>query len=188
MEDNFFTILWWLLPFIDMNHTRVHTCPRNLKPPPTSLPIPSLWVVPEHRSALSALLQALNLHWSSILHIVIDMFQCYSLKSSHPCLLPHSPKVCSLYLCLFCCLVYRVIVTIFLNSIYIGAVLRWRRNRTGRPLSLPQILQKNIWTLSKHHKTNSERWQRPSVTQKSSPLSSKGGRQKYKRQKERQKR
>ena len=46
------------------------------------------------------------------------MFQCYSLKSSHPRLLPQSPKVCSLHLCLFCCLAYGVIVTIFLNSIY----------------------------------------------------------------------
>ena len=46
------------------------------------------------------------------------MFQCYSLISPHPCLLPQSPKVCSLHLCLFCCLTYRVIVTIFLNSIY----------------------------------------------------------------------
>src|SRR5574341_2411762 len=43
------------------------------------------------------------------------MFQCYSLKSSHPGLLPQSPKVCSLYLCLFCCLTCRVIVTIFLR-------------------------------------------------------------------------
>ena len=31
---------------------------------------------------------------------------------------PKSPKVCSLHLCLFCCLAYRVIITIFLNSIY----------------------------------------------------------------------
>ena len=30
--------------------------------------------------------------------------------------------------------------------------LRWRRNRTGRPLSPVQIHQKNIWTLSKLHK------------------------------------
>ena len=45
------------------------------------------------------------------------MFQCYSLKSSHPHLLPQSPKVCSLHLCLFRCLIYRVIVTIFLNSV-----------------------------------------------------------------------
>ena len=30
------------------------------------------------------------------------MFQYYSLKSSHPCLLPQSSKLCSLHLCLFC--------------------------------------------------------------------------------------
>ena len=59
-----------------------------------------------------------NLHWSPILHKVIYMFQCYSLKSSHPCLLPYSPKVCSLHLCLFCCFVYKIIITVFLNSIY----------------------------------------------------------------------
>ena len=47
------------------------------------------------------------------------MFQCYSFKSSHPRLLPQSPKVWYLHLCLFCCLSYKVIVTIFLNSIYI---------------------------------------------------------------------
>ena len=43
--------------------------------------------------ALGALLHALSLRWSSILHMVMYMFQCYSLKSSHPHLLPHSPKV-----------------------------------------------------------------------------------------------
>ena len=68
--------------------------------------------------ALSALFHASNLNWWSISHMAIYMFQCYSLKSSHPWLLPQSPKVCSLYLCLFCCLEYRVILTIFLNSIY----------------------------------------------------------------------
>ena len=62
-------------------------------------------------------------------------------------------------------------------------VLRWQRNRTGRPLSPPQIYQKFIWTLSKFHKTTSEHWQRTPGTQKGSPLSSKGGRTKYKRKK-----
>ena len=60
---------------------------------------------------------ASNLDWWSISHTVIYMFQCYSFKSSHPHLLPQSPKDCSVHLCLFCCLAYRVIVTIFLNSI-----------------------------------------------------------------------
>ena len=57
--------------------------------------------------ALSALLPASELHWSSISHMVIYMLQCYSHNSSHPCLLPQSPKTCSLYLCLFCYFTYR---------------------------------------------------------------------------------
>ena len=68
--------------------------------------------------ALCALLHASNLHLLSILHMVIYIFQCYSLKSSHPPLLPHSAKVCSLHLCPFCCLAYRIVFTIFLNSLY----------------------------------------------------------------------
>ena len=50
----------------------------------------------------------------------------------------------------------------------------------GRPLYPPQIHQKYICTLSKLHKTTSECWQRISATQKSSPLSSKEGRQNIK--------
>ena len=45
--------------------------------------------------------------------MVIYMFQCYSLKSSPPRLLPHSPKVCSFHLCLFCCLAYRIKIIFF---------------------------------------------------------------------------
>ena len=93
------------------------TCVLILNPPPASLPIPSLRVIPVHRP-WALLSHALNLDWRSVSHMVIYMFQCYSLKSSHPHLLPQSPKVCSLHLCLFCCLTYRVIITIFLNSIY----------------------------------------------------------------------
>ena len=66
--------------------------------------------------------------------------------------------------------------------------VRWRRNRTGKPLSPSQIPQKNISTLSKLHKTTSECWQRTSGTQKSRSLSSKTGRKKYKRLKKRQRR
>ena len=91
----------------------VHVFP-ILTLPPTSLPIPSLRVIPVHQP-LSTLFHALNLDWWSISHMIIYMFQCYSLKSTHPHLLPQSPEVCSLHLCLFCCLAYRVIVTIFLN-------------------------------------------------------------------------
>ena len=84
--------------------------PFHLPPHPIPLGCPSA-------PAWSALLHATTLDLSSISHMVIYMFQCYSLKSSHPCLLPQSPKVCSLHLCLFCCLAYRVTITIFLNAI-----------------------------------------------------------------------
>ena len=93
-------------------HVPHHETSSHLPPHPIHQECPSA-------PALRALFHASNLDWWSISHMVIYMFQCYSLKSSHPCLLPQSPKVCSLYLCLFCCLVYRVIITIFLNSIYI---------------------------------------------------------------------
>ena len=42
-----------------------------------------------------AVAHAENLHWSSVLPMVIYI-QCYSLKSSQPRLLPLSPIVCSL--------------------------------------------------------------------------------------------
>ena len=51
------------------------------------------------------------------------MFQCSSLKSSHLPLLQQSPKFCSLHLCLFCCLAYRVIITIFLNLVYMCVII-----------------------------------------------------------------
>ena len=68
--------------------------------------------------ALGALPHTSNSHWLSVLHMVIYMFQCYSLKSSYPLLLPLSPKFCSLCLCLLCCPACRIISTIFLNSIH----------------------------------------------------------------------
>ena len=86
--------------------------------PPSHLPPHPIPQGHPSAPALSTLPHALNLDWRSTSHIIIYMFQCYSLKSSHPRLLPQSPKVCSLHLCLFCCLTYRVIVTVFLNSIY----------------------------------------------------------------------
>ena len=93
----------------------VHVSPSRSPLPPPSHPIP---LGCPSAPAQSALFHASNLDWSSISHMVIHMLQCYSLKSSHPHLLPQSPKVCSLHLCLFCYLTYRVAITIFLNSMY----------------------------------------------------------------------
>ena len=105
--------MWWFLPYINMNQSRVYMCPPILNPLPTS---PSLWVIPEHQLWVLCFMHR-TWHWSSVLHIVIYMFQCCSLKSSHPHL-PQSPKVCSSRLCLFCCLTYRVVVTVFVCFIY----------------------------------------------------------------------
>ena len=105
---NLITILWWFfrtLTWISRGCTCVpHPELPHLPPHPLPLGYPSVL-------ALSVLLHASSLDWSSVSHMVIYMFQRYSLKSSHPRLLPQSPKVCSLHLCLFCCLAYRVIVT-----------------------------------------------------------------------------
>jgi len=114
LEANYFTILYWFC------HTSTwirHGCTRAPQPEPPSYlhphPIPL-----GHPSApaLSILYPASNLDWQSISHIIY-MFKCHSPKSSHPLPLPQNPKDCSTHLCLFCCLTYRVIVTIFLNYI-----------------------------------------------------------------------
>ena len=92
---------------------------RVLHPEPPSLLLPH--TIPlGHPSAPapSILYPASNLAWRFVSHMILYMFQCHSPKSSHPLPLPQSPKDCSRHLCLFCSLAYRVIVTVFLNSIY----------------------------------------------------------------------
>ena len=93
------------------------TCVPHPDPPSHLSPHPILQGHPS-ATALSTLSHASNLGWQSVSHMIIYMFQCYSLKSSHPHRLPQSPKLCSLHLCFFCYLAYRVIITVFLNSIY----------------------------------------------------------------------
>ena len=123
LNDNSFIILWWFSPFTNMDWLNIYMCPPilNLFTPP-SHPIP---LGCPRALALGALLQASNLHWSSISHMVMYMFQCYSLKSAHSLLLPLSTKVCSLHLCLLCGPACRITGTIFLSSIYICANMQY---------------------------------------------------------------
>ena len=66
------------------------------------------------------------------------MFQCYSLKSSHPHLLPLSPKVCSLHLCLLCRPACRIVVTIFfVFSCSVMSDSLWCRGLKHARLSCP---------------------------------------------------
>ena len=111
-----FTILYWfchISKWIHHRHTHVpHPEPSSLLPPHTiplgrpTAPAPSIQYCTS------------NLDWRLVSYMILYTFQCHSPKSSHPLPLPQSPKDCSIHQCLFCCLIYRVIVTFFLNSIY----------------------------------------------------------------------
>ena len=96
-----------------------HGCTRVPNPEPLSHFPPHTISLGHHSAPAPSILDpASNLDWQFISYMILYMFQCHSPKSSHPLPLPQSPKVCSIHLCLFCCVTYRVIVTIILNSIY----------------------------------------------------------------------
>ena len=111
-----FTILYWfchISKWIHHGYACVpHPEPSSLLPPHT-LPL-------GHPSAPAPSIQhcASNLDWQLVSYMMLYMFQCHSPKSSPPLPLPQSPKDCSIHQCLFRYLIYRVVVTIFLNSIY----------------------------------------------------------------------
>ena len=105
-----------LLPFINMNPPQVYTCFPSWNP----LPSPYLYhpsglcqcTRPKH--PVSCIEHGLVIHFIyDIIHVSMPFSQIIP-----PLPLPQSPKDCFIHLCLFCCFSYRVIVTIFLNSIY----------------------------------------------------------------------
>ena len=104
-----------VLPYINMHLPRVYTC----SPSWTPLPPPS----PYHPSGsslctspklpVSCIKSGLAIRFLyDIIHVLMPFSQII------PPSLSQSPKDCSRHLCLFCCLAYRVVVTIFLHSIY----------------------------------------------------------------------
>ena len=111
-----FTILYWFCHTSTWIHHR-YTCVPNHEPF-SHLPPHTISLGHPSAPAPSILYPASNRDWRFISYIILYMFQCHSPKSSHPLPLPQSPKDCSVHLCLFCCLTSRVMVTIFLNSIY----------------------------------------------------------------------
>ena len=123
-------IMWWciFIYFILLYNTVLvfhtstwihHGCTWVPNPEPHShLPPYTLSLGHPSAAAPSILYPASNLDWRFVSYIILYMFQCHSPKSSHPLPLPQSSKDCSKRLYFFCCLAYRVIITIFLNSIY----------------------------------------------------------------------
>ena len=121
---NFFLLLFFLLynivlvlPYINMHPPRVYPC----SPSGTPLPPPS----PYHPSGSSQCtspklpVSCIEPAWTGD-SFLIWYYTCFNaiLLNHPPFPLPQSPKDCSIHLCFFCCLAYRVVITIFLNSIY----------------------------------------------------------------------
>ena len=108
-----------VLPYMNMNPPRVYLC----SPSWTPLPPPS----PYHPSGssqcsgpkhpVSCIEPGLVIHFLyDITHISMPFSQIIQSSPS-----PTESKDCSIHLCVFCSLAYRVIITVFLNSIY----MRW---------------------------------------------------------------
>ena len=109
----YFTILYWFCHTSTCIH---HGCTRVPHPePPCHLPPRTIPLGHPSAPVPSFLYPASNLDWR---FVSIRYYTCFNaILPNHPPLpLPQSPKDCSIHLCLFCCLTYRVIVTIFLNS------------------------------------------------------------------------
>ena len=101
--------LTWIYMCLHVNYihwhefTWIYMCSPSRSPfPPPSPSHPSgssQCTSPEHLSHAS------NLGWWSVSPLIVYLFQCYSFVTSHP-LLPQSPKVCCVHLCLFFCFEY----------------------------------------------------------------------------------
>ena len=114
MEANYFTILYWFCHTSTWIH---HGCICVPHPESSShIPVPSLWVIPVHQPQVSCILHRT---WTGD-SFLIWYYTCFNaILSNHPILsLSHRVQRCYIHLRLFSYFAYRVIITIFLNSIY----------------------------------------------------------------------
>ena len=104
-KKNFNSLNWFCHTYTCIHHryTRVPHPEHPSLLPPHTIPLGRL-----SAPAPSIRYHALNLGWQLVSYMILYMFQCYFPKSSHPLPLPQSPKYCSIHLCLFCCLAYRL--------------------------------------------------------------------------------
>ena len=107
-----------VLPHINMNPPQVYMCSPSWTPLPTPSPYhpsgSSQCTSPEN--PVSCIEPGLAIHFT---YDIIHVSMAFSQIIPPPCPLPQSPKDCSIRRCLFCPLACRVIITVFLNPIYI---------------------------------------------------------------------
>ena len=85
-----------------MNQPQVDIHPLPFKTP-SHLPLHPTPLGCHRAPGLGSLHHTGNFHQLSVLHMVMYMFQCYSLNSSHPLLLQLSSQVLPLHLCICFC-------------------------------------------------------------------------------------
>ena len=104
-----------VLPYINMNLPQVYTCSPSwtLLPPPSPYHPSGSSQCTSPKLPVSFIEPGLATRFIyGIIHVSMPFSQIFP-----PSPLPQSPKDCSIHQCLFCCLVYRVIVTIFLTVV-----------------------------------------------------------------------
>ena len=113
-----FFILFFLIFFYFLNFKIFNSYMRSQTWTPSHLPPHNISLGHPHAPAPSMLHSASDIDWRFNSYMIVYMLECHSPKSSHPLPLPLSPKVRYTHLCPFSCLAYRVVIAIFLNSIY----------------------------------------------------------------------
>ena len=112
----FFFTLQYCIGFAIHQHastTGVHVFPiLNPSPPPSPHHPSGSSQCTSPKLPVSCIEPGLAIHF---LYDIIYVLMPFSQIIPPP---PQSPKDCSIHLCLFCCLTYRIVITIFLNSIY----------------------------------------------------------------------
>ena len=95
MEANYFTILYWFCHTSTWIHDRYTHVPHP-EPPPTFLPVPSLWVIPVHQPQASCILHRT---WTGDLFL-IWYYTCFNAILPNHSTLPFSHRVQKTVLCM----------------------------------------------------------------------------------------